>query len=211
MAAAAFAPYTAGVRDRHKAKRNLANCSTVGDSEPAASLAGGAPDGSAGSAFGGWTLSPPARQMLLELWECPPGLAADGGQRAGCEFSVERDDHGPTAVRVAEFEVAATLAAPFKPGPLQRRHQRAAGHHWGTGAHAGTRTSIWVTSGGSVGGAAGTSSKYSSSASLRLARAFSTVLPWLATSTSRQRATYQSPSLVTAAVSRRATVGTATS
>ncbi|MDQ1438292.1 MAG: hypothetical protein QOK43_1921 [Acidimicrobiaceae bacterium] len=46
------------------------------------------------------------------------------------------------------------------------------------------------------------SSKYSSSASRRLASASSTVPPWLATSTSRQRATCQDPSCVTAAVNR---------
>src|SRR5205823_4876466 len=46
----------------------------------------------------------------------------------------------------------------------------------------------------------GSSSKYSSRASRRLASACSMLSPWLATSTCRQRATYQSPSCVIAAV-----------
>lgn len=46
------------------------------------------------------------------------------------------------------------------------------------------------------------SSKYSSRASARLDLASSTVSPWLATSTSKQRATYQGASWVIAAVRR---------
>src|SRR6185437_11305024 len=54
--------------------------------------------------------------------------------------------------------------------------------------------------GGSMASGRASSSKYSSSASRRLAGASSVVRPWLVTSTSRSRATYHPSSCVTAAV-----------
>src|SRR2546421_11090140 len=58
----------------------------------------------------------------------------------------------------------------------------------------GAMIGAWILAGN------GSSSKYSSRASRRLASACSMLSPWLATSTCRQRATYQSPSCVIAAL-----------
>lgn len=68
--------------------------------------------------------------------------------------------------------------------------------------HARLSISTGAMIGDVVGSGASLSSKYSSRASRRLANASSTLFPWLATSTSRHLATYQSPSWVTAAVKR---------
>jgi hypothetical protein len=65
-------------------------------------------------------------------------------------------------------------------------------------AHAESWTVAMI--GGSMASGSASSSKYSSSASRRLARASSVVRPWLVTSTSRARATYHPSSCVTAAV-----------
>src|SRR5919198_715739 len=98
-----------------------------------------------------------------------------------------------TPVAISKLLVAAARSDHCEPCALQGLHRLLPGDDRERAAHAGMRTSTGATIGwdACTGGA---SSKYSSSASFRLARASSTLWPWLATSTSRQRATYHSPS-----------------
>src|SRR5579875_1702699 len=98
---------------------------------------------------------------------------------------MQGNDHG--AIVTAELAVASPGADDLEAVPLQGAGEP------GTGddgqplrAHAESFTSTGATIGSDTSGA-GSSSKYSSRASRRLARASSMVRPWLATSTSRHR------------------------
>ena len=115
------------------------------------------------------------------------------------QLIMQGNDHSPRAP--AQLAVASLGTDDVKAVLLKGAHYPGTGDdRQPLGAYAESRTSTGATIGSGASGA-GWSSKYSSSASPKLASASSMVRPWLATSTSRQRATYQSPSGVTAAVS----------
>ena len=126
-------------------------------------------------------------------------MADDRSQRADCQLSMHWHDHN-SAVLGTQLDVASPLAHLHEAALPERSDHLGAGDDRERRAHA--ESSMVAMIGGSMLSGSISSSKYSSNASRRLASASSTVPPWLATSTSRQRATCQDPSCVTAAVNR---------
>ena len=112
---------------------------------------------------------------------------------------MHRNDDRP-ALFVPKFNVASPLADLLEAGTTWCSHHVLSGDDGESLAHAAMSTGTMI--GGSAKSGTGASSKYNSSASRRLPSASSTVLPWLTTSTSRHRATYQGASCVMAAVKR---------
>src|ERR1022692_2924323 len=112
-----------------------------------------------------------------------------------------RDHHDPP-VGAAVDGMAPLGAHLGEPGGFQRTGHLADRQVRQSRAHAAPGSRNEVTRGVLVTCRAGssTSSRYSPTASARLASASSIVWPWLATSTSRHCATYQSSSRCTAAV-----------
>jgi hypothetical protein len=98
------------------------------------------------------------------------------------------DDHRQVPFVVEQRAMAALGPDLDEPGPLQRPDDLTT-RDGGELGHAGRRTSTDASSGLASTSGTGLSSKDSSSASRRLARACSWVSPWLATSTARRRAT----------------------
>src|SRR6266536_4157248 len=137
-------------------------------------------------------------QQILELLRRQTRLAKDRRERPPRQLAVQWHDHDPSVV-MSQLLMAATRTDDRKAGLQQGLHRLLPGDDRERAAHAGMRISTGATIGCDA-CTGGVSSKYSSSASLRLASASSTLWPWLATSTSRQRATYHSPSWVTTAV-----------
>src|SRR5687768_13719302 len=142
-------------------------------------------------------------QQVQELLGRQARLPDDRPQRPDRQFPVERHDHD-SAVCSTELDMAASLARPLETALRQRGDDLSAGDYRQRRAHA--ESSMVAMIGGSMLSGSTSSSKYSSSASRRLASASSTVSPWLATSTSRQRATCHEPSCVIAAVNRIGTI-----
>ena len=131
-------------------------------------------------------------------------LPQDRTQRAGTELTMQRDDD--RALIPAKLHVAASLAdllvADFGESGESGDDSDAADD-----GECGPHAESWMVAmiGGSMSSGRASSSKYSSSASRRLASASSMLCPWLVTSTSRARATYHSPSCEIAAVNRTTT------
>jgi hypothetical protein len=141
-------------------------------------------------------------QQLSELGCGQPRLTQNGSQRAAGERSVQRHDNYPP-VGMPQLRVTALRRGVREPNRFKCSNDFPTRDLRQGRTHAGMRISIGVTSGWTTSAVMSPSSKYNSRASRRFASASSIVSPWLATSISRQRATNQLPSLLTAAVSVR--------
>ena len=125
-----------------------------------------------------------------------PACLQDRAERAGRKLPMHR--HDDRSASVPELHMTTALADLHETGLGQSSDDLGTADDRQRRAHAESWTVAMI--GGSMASGRASSSKYSSSASRRLARASSTVRPWLVTSTSRARAMYHPSSCVTAAV-----------
>ena len=137
-----------------------------------------------------------ASEKGSELRRRETGLSEHLAEGAGRKLPMHR--HDDRSIATSELDMAASLAHLHETslgqsgddvGATDDRQCRAHADSWTVAMMGGSTTSGMVSS-----------SKYSSSASRKFAKASSTVRPWLVTSTSKARATYHPPSCVTAAV-----------
>ncbi len=133
-----------------------------------------------------------------ELRRRETGLSEHRTEGASRKLPMHR--HDDRSIPAAGLDVAASLAHLHETGFGRRGDDVGATDDRQSRAHADSWTVAMM--GGSVPSGRVSSSKHSSSASRKFAKASSTVRPWLATSTSKARATYHPPSCVTAAVNR---------